>query len=283
MRTLNPAEANYQSHFLRIFYVGFSQQNDMINLAFHTRCQLDKAMSIWGIIIGGTAGFALGGPIGGLLGAAAGHAVESKFVPSRPDLQATKRVAFTVAVIALSAKMAKADGIVTRDEIAAFRARVHIPPSEVKQVGRFWDLARQTPDGFEDYAKQVARLFVPRAPVLEQLLDLLFHIAKSDGDITGPELSYLATVAGIFGFDEADFDRLLALHQSHGPSPYEILGVSSDIDDQALRKHWKHLARTHHPDTLTADGMPEEFIAAANDRLAKINAAYDAIARQRSL
>ena len=255
----------------------------MINLAFHTRCQLDKAMSIWGIIIGGTAGFALGGPIGGLLGAAAGHAVESKFVPSRPDPQATKRVAFTVAVIALSAKMAKADGIVTRDEIAAFRARVHIPPSEVKQVGRFWDLARQTPDGFEDYAKQVARLFVPRAPVLEQLLDLLFHIAKSDGDITGPELSYLATVAGIFGFDEADFDWLLALHQSNGPSPYEILGVRSDIDDQALRQHWKHLARTHHPDTLTADGMPEEFIAAANDRLAKINAAYDAIARQRGL
>ena len=240
-------------------------------------------MSIWGIIIGGTAGFALGGPIGGLLGAAAGHAVESKFVPSRPDPQATKRVAFTVAVIALSAKMAKADGIVTRDEITAFRARVHIPPSEVKQVGRFWDLARQTPDGFEDYAKQVARLFVPRAPVLEQLLDLLFHIAKSDGDITGPELSYLATVAKIFGFDEADFDRLLALHQSNGPSPYEILGVNSDIDDQALRQHWKHLARTHHPDTLTADGMPEEFIAAANDRLAKINAAYDAIARQRGL
>ena len=190
---------------------------------------------------------------------------------------------FTVAVIALSAKMAKADGIVTRDEIAAFRARVHIPPFEVKQVGRFWDLARQTPDGFEDYAKQVARLFVPRAPVLEQLLDLLFHIAKSDGDITGPELSYLSTVATIFGFDEADFDRLLALHQSNGPSPYEILGVNSDIDDQTLRQHWKHLARTHHPDTLTADGMPKEFIAAANDRLTKINAAYDAIARQRGL
>jgi DnaJ like chaperone protein len=75
----------------------------------------------------------------------------------------------------------------------------------------------------------------------------------------------------------------LALHQSNGPSPYEILGVRSDIDDQALRQHWKHLARAHHPDTLTADGMPEEFIAAANDRLAKINAAYDAIARQRGL
>ncbi len=240
-------------------------------------------MSIWGIIIGGTAGFALGGPIGGLLGAVAGHAMESKFTPSGPDPQATRRIAFTVAVIALSAKMAKADGVVTQNEITAFRARVHIPPAEVKQVGRFWDLARTTPNGFEDYANQVARLFEPRAPVLEQLLDLLFHIAQSDGDITAPELSYLSRVADIFGFDQVDFDRLLALHQTKGPSPYEVLGVRHDIDDEDLRNRWRHLARTHHPDTLIAGGMPEEFVAASNDRLAKINAAYDAIARKRGL
>ena len=144
-------------------------------------------------------------------------------------------------------------------------------------------MARQTPNGFEDYANQVARLFIPRAPVLEQLLDLLFHIAQSDGDVTAPELSYLATVANIFGFDQADLDRLLALNKSSSPSPYEVLGVQRNIDDKALRKHWKHLARAHHPDTLIADGLPEEFIAAANDRLAKINAAYDAIRRQRGL
>ena len=118
---------------------------------------------------------------------------------------------------------------------------------------------------------------------MEQLLDLLFHIAQSDGDITAPELSYLAKVVDIFGFDQADFDRLLALHQSNGPSPYDVLGVQHDIDDQTLRNHWKRLARTHHPDTLTADGMPEEFIAAANRRLAMINAAYDAIKRERGL
>jgi len=240
-------------------------------------------MSIWGIIIGGTAGFALGGPIGGLLGAVAGHAVEKRLAPHHEDSQATKQVAFTVAVIALSAKMAKADGIVSRDEIAAFRQRVHIPAREVKQVGKFWDLARQTPAGFEDYARQVARLFVAKAPILEQLLDLLFHIAKSDGDITAPEQNYLHSVARIFGFDDSEFERLLAIHRSSGPSAYEILGVEPDIDDAALTKHWKQLVRTHHPDTLIADGMPEEFVAAANDRLAQINAAYDALAKQRGL
>ena len=240
-------------------------------------------MSIWGIIIGGTAGFALGGPIGGLLGAVAGHAVEKRLEPPTTDLQATKRVAFTVAVIALSAKMAKADGIVSRDEIAAFRERVHIPSSEVRQVGKFWDLARQTPAGYQDYANQVAHLFPAKAPILEQLLDLLFHIAKSDGDITAPEQNYLHSVASIFGFDASEFDRMLAIHRSSGPSAYEILGVSAGCDDQTLNRRWKELVRTHHPDTLIANGMPEEFVAAANDRLAQINAAYDSVAQQRGL
>ncbi len=255
----------------------------MINLANATVWSLDKRMSIWGIIIGGTAGFAFGGPIGGLLGAVAGHAVSTKLTPASSDPDATKKVAFTVAVIALSAKMAKADGVVTRDEVSAFRARVHIPPSEVKQVGKFWDLARQTPDGYEDYAKQVVRLFTARAPVLEQLLDLLFYIAKSDGEITPPEQQYLSRVASIFGFDQSDFERMKTFHQPGGPSPYDVLGVSVDIDDMALRQHWKQLVRKHHPDTLIANGMPEEFVAAANDRLGRINAAYDLISRQRGL
>ena len=245
---------------------------------------LDMRMSIWGLIIGGAAGFAFGGPIGGLLGAAAGIAVERGFVtPPKTDASASRKVAFTVAVIALSAKMAKADGVVTHDEIAAFRQRVHIPPAEVKQVGRFWDLARQTPDGFEGYAKQVANLFVQRAPILEQLLELLFYIARSDGSITPPEADYLAKVAQIFGFSDTDFTRLMALHGEAGPSPFEVLGVSADIDDAELRAHWRELVRTNHPDKLIAEGMPEEFIQVATDRLARINAAYDTIAGQRGL
>ncbi len=172
------------------------------------------------MIIGGAAGAAIGGPIGGLLGAAAGIAVERGFVTpaltANTEKDASRGVAFTVAVIALSAKMAKADGMVTRDEISAFRERVHIPPSEVPQVGRFWDLARQTKEGYEGYATQVARMFSPRAPVLEQLLDLLFHIAGSDGSLTAPEIEYLARVSEIFGFTEEDFHRWLALHGDEG-------------------------------------------------------------------
>ena len=242
-------------------------------------------MSIWGMIIGGAAGFAFGGPIGGLLGAAAGIAVERGFSPANTDVDAdsSRRVAFTVAVIALSAKMAKADGVVTHDEISAFRQRVHIPQVEVSQVGKFWDLARQTPDGFESYAKQVAKLFDERAPILEQLLDLLFHIAKSDGAVTPPEAQYLETVAQIFGFIKSDFDRLMALHSEAGPTPYEVLGVEPNIGNADLRHHWRDLVRINHPDKLIAEGMPEEFIEVATDKLANINAAYDRIVTQRGL
>ena len=251
-----------------------------------TCCQpLDRRMSIWGMIIGGAAGAAIGGPIGGLLGAAAGIAVERGFVTpvlaANTEKDASRGVAFTVAVIALSAKMAKADGMVTRDEISAFRERVHIPPSEVPQVGRFWDLARQTKEGYEGYATQVARMFSPRAPVLEQLLDLLFHIAGSDGSLTAPEIEYLARVSEIFGFTEEDFHRWLALHGDEGPRPWDVLGVDPAIPDDELRTRWKALVRDHHPDKLVADGMPEEFVAAANDRLARINAAYDSMMRSR--
>ena len=152
-----------------------------------------------------------------------------------------------------------------------------------KQIGKFWDLARQTPAGYQSYAKQVSKLFYAKAPILEQLLDLLFYIAKSDGEISEPEKKYLEEVANIFGFNSREFERLLTLHQGGVPSALDILGVSEDVDDETLTKRWKELVRTHHPDTLTAEGMPKEFVAAANERLAKINAAYDTVSRQRGI
>ena len=82
-----------------------------------------KSMSVWGKVIGGVAGFALGGPLGALIGAYAGHKMdrarqsESVYISSDNSDQQTRQVAFTMAVIVLSAKMAKADGVVTREEV----------------------------------------------------------------------------------------------------------------------------------------------------------------------
>ncbi len=243
-------------------------------------------VSIWGKIIGGAAGFALGGPIGALLGVVGGHAVDRYAVPDDPidEEAATRRIAFTVGVIALGAKMAKVDGVVTRDEIAAFREVFQVPPEETRNVGRVWDMARQTSDGFEAYAAQIARLFHPASPVLEQLLGSLFHIARADGVVHDKEVEYLRRVAEIFGFDDFQFDRLRATFTGNtSTDPYAVLGVTPETDDVEVRAAYRRLVREHHPDRLIAQGLPEEAVAAATDKLARINGAWDRIKQKRKL
>ncbi|MDF1793563.1 MAG: TerB family tellurite resistance protein [Thalassobaculaceae bacterium] len=242
-------------------------------------------MSIWGKIIGGAAGFALGGPIGALLGVVGGHAIDRYADDQGVDEEsATKKIAFTIGVIALGAKMAKADGVVTRDEISAFRDVFRVPPEEVKNVGRVWDMARQTSDGFEAYAHQIARLFNPGSPVLEQLIGSLFHIAKADGVIHENEVVYLRRVAEIFGFDALAFDRLRATYVGDkGDDPYSMLGVDHSAPDDEVRAAYRRLIREHHPDMLIAQGLPDELISAATERMAAVNAAWDRIKKARGI
>lgn len=242
-------------------------------------------MSIWGKIIGGAAGFALGGPIGALLGVVGGHALD-RYTDDQPvdEEAATKKIAFTIGVIALGAKMAKADGVVTRDEIAAFREVFRVPPEEIKNVGRVWDTARKTSDGFEAYAQQIARLFNPGSPVLEELIGSLFHIAKADGVVHENEVAYLKRVAEIFGFDDLAFDRMRATYVGdNGADPYSVLGVDPAASDADVRAAYRRLIREHHPDRLIAQGLPDELISAATERMAAVNAAWDRIKKARDL
>jgi DnaJ like chaperone protein len=250
-------------------------------------------MSIWGKIIGGAAGFALGGPLGALIGALAGHAIDrmsdvggldrgGAAGGAAPD--GTRQVAFTIAVIALGAKMAKADGVVTRDEVAAFKQVFRVPPEEARNVARVFDLAKRDARGFEAYAQQIARLFRDNPAVLEELLDCLFLIARADGHYHEAEKAYLRRVAQIFGFDDAAFRRIEA--ENFGPDkadPYTILGVAHGAAPEAIKAAYRKLIRENHPDKLIAEGLPEEFVGAANDRMAAINDAYDRVCKERGL
>jgi DnaJ like chaperone protein len=237
-------------------------------------------MSVWGKILGGAAGFAIGGPIGAILGTAAGHAVDKMRDSTReaPEDDATRRVAFTIGVIVLGAKMAKADGVVTKDEIGAFKEVFHIPQEEMQNVGRLFNQARRDAHGFEPYAKQIGRLFRHNPAVLEELIQGLFHIARADRKITQEELDYLAKVAAIFGFDEDDWARIRASNMGPDASdPYEILGVSHEASDQEIKAAHRRLVVENHPDKLVAEGLPQEFVDLANEKLATINAAHDRI------
>ena len=240
-------------------------------------------MSIWGSLLGGTAGYALGGPLGALIGLAAGHAVDRVLRAKSPtDAQEKREIAFTVATVALAAKMAKADGAVCAREKAAFARIFRFDPAERANVERVFDFAARSTYGFESYARQVAGLFDRGAPALEELLDCLFHIAGADHKITEDELDYLRQVARHLGLDDAVYR---AIRQAHlGPDesdPYETLGVPPHADLDEIKRVWREQVLLHHPDALTGQGMPAEFVALAEKRLAAINAAYEAILERR--
>jgi DnaJ like chaperone protein len=193
-------------------------------------------------------------------------------------------MAFTVAVIVLGAKMAKADGTVSRTEIDAFKTVFRIPPDEIKNVARIFDAARSDARGFEPYARQMAQLFRNEPSILEDLLAGLFHVARADGEINAQELNYLSKVAQHLGLEPGAFERVRSMFiQGDGIDPYGVLGIDAQTSDEDVKKTYRRLIRENHPDILVAKGMPQEFIDVANQRMAAINAAYDQIEKQRGL
>ena len=235
-------------------------------------------MTIWGKIIGSATGFAFGGPIGELLGGAAGHALDKlKTKEKLPEQLALKQIGFTIGVIVLSAKMAKADGKVTKSEIKAFKEKINVPDNEIKNVARLWDQAKKTTDGFEVYAKQISNLLEKNSSVLEELLNLLVIIAEADGKITKLEKIYLKEVSNIFGFSEQDFERICSSKLEKHIDPYRTLGVLKDTPLEEIKNKWKTLAMKHHPDRLIAQGIPQDIIETNTYRLKEINNAWDLI------
>jgi DnaJ like chaperone protein len=241
-------------------------------------------MSVWGKIIGGVGGLMIGGPIGALIGAVAGHAVDKVRSNSGEPKDATKSVAFTIATIALGAKMAKADGVVTRDEVDAFKRVFRVPPEDVKDVSRVFDQARKDSRGFEPYARQIAGMFADNPAVLEELLYCLTLIARADGVMHPEEVNYLRSVADIFGLDDHAFERITEVSGDLDTSdPYKILGVSRDMTNDEIKSAYRSLVRENHPDKLIADGLPEELIDMATEKLAAINDAFDKVSTERGI
>lgn len=238
-------------------------------------------MSVWGKLAGAAAGLAIGGPLGALLGGIAGHlVVDRDSEPSEVD----KQLAFTIGVIALGAKMAKADGHVTTDEVHAFKEVFRVPDSERANVARIFNLAKQDTAGFESYAKQLAKLFRDDPDMLRNILGGLFHIAEADGVLHPKERAYLEIVAERFGIGKAEFSHILAQHcADERKSPYQVLGIDPNVSDKTLRSHYRKLMVENHPDKLIARGLPQEMIDIADKKIAVINEAYDEIQKERRM
>jgi DnaJ like chaperone protein len=248
-----------------------------------------ELMSVVDRILVGARHLSFGGPLGHLLTRVAEH-LPHWHTPLNNDGQPAdnghgdprRRVTFTIAVIALGAKMARADGEVTRDEVAAFNEVFQVPPGEEAHLRTIFDLARRSTHGFESYARQVARLFADDRAVLEDLLGGLFHIALADGAVCAAEDAYLREVAHIFGFTPAQYARIRATHIGPQPDedPHAILGVAANASADEIRVAYHRLVREHHPDVLVSQGLPPEIMARATARVARINAAHDRLIKE---
>lgn len=194
-----------------------------------------------------------------------------------------RQVAFSAAMIALSAKMAKADGIVSNVEVDAFRRHFTVPPGEEKHVAQLFDLAKADIAGFESYASRIAAFYGEDREGLEDVLDGLFVIATADGAVHRAELGYLEQVGTIFGLEGNDFERIAARYVvPEEGDPYVILGVDRALPTPEIRRRYLALIAENHPDKLVARGVPEECIAIANERVAAINGAWARIEMERS-
>lgn len=255
-------------------------------------------MGFWGKIVGAATGFALGGPPGMLFGAVLGHAADSAGIkfPLRTDpmlgpgriaeLFGRREELLAVNTVILSAKLARCDGPVTRAEIDAFKQHFRIAGESAAGIGKLFDQARDKPELFRPYADQLGRAFADARDRLEAILLGLFAIARADGPVNNAEQTYLRSVHTAFGLDQYAWDRASGAapqHQPGEPDPYDVLGVSPRADDKELRDVWRKLMRENHPDSLAAQGKSAAFIARASDKVARINAAWDRIKRERGL
>lgn len=240
----------------------------------------EAAMSIWARI----SEFLTTAPASAVSGALS-SVIEAVRTAMSGDPQLRRRVAFSIAMIALSAKMAKADGVVTQDEVRAFQQIFIVPADQTRNVARLFDLAKQDIAGFEAYAERLAGLCGTGAPdcaVLEDILDGLLHIAAADGIVHEREVGFLRRIAEIFAISEARFEIVLSRHAVVGEAnPWRVLGLELGAPFETVRAQYRRMAAENHPDRLIARGVPEEFLAIANRRLAAINAAYETIERSR--
>ncbi len=238
-------------------------------------------MSIWATLAGTAIGLVIGGPLGALAGAAAGGAVDAARARRPERVQERRRVAFTIAAIALAAKMARADGEATAAEFATFQRLFHVAPQEAANARRFYDMAKASVAGFEAYATQAADLLGPGSATLEDLLDALYLIAAVDG-FHPAELEFLDQVGQRLGFDAAQQARIRRRHLSPASDdPWAVLGIEPGVDNGAIRAAYHGLVKRYHPDRAIAEGVPSEFIRVAETRMAEINAAYDQLTGRR--
>ena len=236
-------------------------------------------MSIWGSLIGGIIGFSFGGPFGALLGSFIGGKISSNSNNFKNAFtQNQSQQIFALALIVLSAKLSKADGLVSKEELIAIKEKLKIPNTEIDQVSKIFNKAKDDPLGYEPYAKQIGEIFRGNFNVLEEVINILFYIAESDGKVSDSEYKMIEDIAKIFGLTYKQFESVKESRKSSDKlNPYLVLESSPNDDLKTIRKNYIRLSKEHHPDLLVSKGVPSEVINESKKKMRAINSAWDQI------
>ena len=234
-------------------------------------------MSIWGSLIGGMIGFSLGGPFGMLLGSLIGGKI-SRAKGSINNSFAQPQQIFALSLIVLSAKLSKADGQVSKEELIAVKDKLKIPENEIDQVGKIFNKAKNESTGYKPYAEQIGQIYKGNLNVLEEVINILFYIAEADGNISQAELIMIEDIARIFGLNESQFNSLKESRKSSDKlNPYIVLESNPDDSLTEIRKRYIKLSKEHHPDLLLSKGVPPEVIEESKKKMRSINSAWDQV------
>ena len=240
-------------------------------------------MSIWGSLIGGMIGFSLGGPFGMLLGSLLGGKISRSRTNQGFRASAQSQRIFALSLIVLSAKLSKADGQVSREELIAVKDKLKIPENEINEVGKIFNRAKDESTGYEPYAKQIAQFYQGNINVLEEVINILFYIAESDGKVSSAELDMIENIAKIFGLTQVQFNSIRESRKgSDKLNPYVVLESKPDDDLQSIRKNYLRLSKENHPDLLLSKGVPQEVIDESKNKMRAINSAWDQIQKIKS-
>ena len=242
-------------------------------------------MSIWGSLIGGMVGFSLGGPFGMLLGSLIGGRISRARSGNLSGFGtfAQKQQIFALSLIVLSAKLSKADGQVSKEELIAVKQKLKIPENEIDQVGKIFNKAKEESTGYEPYARQITQIYGNNPNVLEEVINILFYIAEADGNISESEHRMIEHISQIFGLNTSQFNSIKESRKTSDKlNPYIVLESKPDEDIQTIRKKYLKLSKEHHPDLLISKGVPTEIIEESKKKMRAINLAWDQIQKLKS-
>ncbi len=236
-------------------------------------------MSIWGSLIGGMVGLSLGGPFGMLLGSVIGGKISrTRSSGANFGAFAQPQQVFALSLIVLSAKLSKADGQVSKEELIAIKDKLKIPENEIDNVGKIFNKAKEESSGYEPYAQQIAQIYKNNLNVLEEVINILFYIAEADGNTSQTELNMIQHTAQIFGLNQSQFNSIRESRKSSEKlNPYIVLESKPEEDLQTIRKKYLKLSKEHHPDILISKGVPKEVIEESKKKMRAINSAWNKI------